>query len=157
MMASPTAQPTVSQIREVEMAGERFIRQPDGSLLVASKSEPNVWHRIENAHCDCKGFFYRGVCSHVTAAAQLSPAEVRWSDQFGAWLVYWGPVVHGGCHFNRHEADEHAARLASDPGYSEWLQRHGYGTPSTPPSPTRREPITFPAPKSYAVPKETML
>jgi hypothetical protein len=115
-------------LKETEIAGERFVNLGD-VLLVASKSEPGTWHRIDGATCDCKGFQYRGACRHVVAAAQLPTpepvVEVEWSEQFGGWLVRWAGFVHGGVHFNRADADLHAAELAADPGVNEWIARHG--------------------------------
>lgn len=114
-----------------EVAGEQVLDLGE-LVLVASKSEANVWHEVQGGRCDCKGYQYRGRCRHLTALAALpepspSPVGVEWSEQFGGWLVTWGNFLHGGVHFNRADADAHAADLAADPTYDEWLALHGYG------------------------------
>jgi hypothetical protein len=117
-------------VKELEISGERFI-ELGGKLLVASKSNEGDWYEISGETCTCLGFQYRGKCRHVVAAAQLPTperepvVEVEWSVQFGGWLVRWAGFVHGGVHFNRADADLHAAELAADPGVDEWIAMHG--------------------------------
>lgn len=33
--------------------------------LVPSQSRPNLWHIATLDHCDCRGYAFRGRCSHV--------------------------------------------------------------------------------------------
>jgi hypothetical protein len=133
MMASLTAT-TVSQISEVEMAGERFVRLSDGVLLVASKSQAGEWYKIENATCTCKGFAYRQVCRHITAAAQLDTVTVERTTEYGGgWCVRWLGFVHGGTHSNEIDAQTHAQGLREAPSWdhSAWMDRNGYGVPQS--------------------------
>jgi hypothetical protein len=127
-------------LKETEVAGERFMTL-GATLLVASKSEPGTWHRIDGATCDCKGFQYRGHCRHVAAALQLEAetlaVTVEETDRFGGgWVVRWGSAIHGGVHFDRQTAEDHADRLrhAEDWDRAAWIDRHRDGTP-TPPAP----------------------
>lgn len=84
MASLPTTQH--SMVREEEAGGERFMRL-GSALLVASKSEAGIWHRIEGGRCDCRGFQYRGACRHLVAAARLvSPEPVPVDPSWQAWL-----------------------------------------------------------------------
>lgn len=124
-------------VREVEIAGERFMRMAD-ALLVASKSQPGEWYRIENATCTCKGFQYRGACRHLVAAAQIADVTIERSEELGGWVVKWAGHIHGGVHFDRTAAESHAESLRQAEHWDRdaWLERHGYGAP-VPPTPTR--------------------
>jgi hypothetical protein len=59
--------------------GDRVIVLTAMSALVASKSEPGVWHRTGwvdgQPHCTCKGFQYRGACRHHRAVNEAVVAE----------------------------------------------------------------------------------
>lgn len=135
-MSAVTPTP-VSQIREIQAGGETFMRDGD-ALLVKSKSSDGTWYRIEHAQCSCPGFAYRQACRHLTAAAHLYEQErtapptvtVFETTQYGhGWMVYWGPYIHGGVHFQRPDADRHAEDLRQSPpeDYAEWLAMNGYG------------------------------
>jgi hypothetical protein len=48
------------------------------AVAVPSASTPNLYHLTTSSSCDCKGFTYRGDCSHLRAvraeiAARLAP------------------------------------------------------------------------------------
>jgi hypothetical protein len=100
---------------------------------VASKSELGIWYRIDGATCDCLDFQYLRACRHLVAVAQR-PVEpepeqmvIEWSDQYAAWLVIWRGFIHGGCHYQRIEADRHAPELREDLDGVDWLARHQTG------------------------------
>jgi hypothetical protein len=61
------------------------------AVAVPSKSQAGKYHLVTMAHCDCKGFAYRGSCAHLTAvlaevaklgadAALAEVAAERWCE-----------------------------------------------------------------------------
>jgi hypothetical protein len=59
-------------IRGEEMPGQQDIEKVgEGVYLVPSKSKPGTTHRVVDGECDCKGFYYRGHCSHIEALEQI--------------------------------------------------------------------------------------
>lgn len=54
-------------LRETEIACERVLAL-DGHVLVASKSEPGVWHVVADGACSCPGYQYRHTCRHLAVA-----------------------------------------------------------------------------------------
>lgn len=56
------------------------IRSADGRIIgyqVPSESEPGQWHTCTPRWCDCRGFFWRKRCKHITQAAAYVEAQLR--------------------------------------------------------------------------------
>jgi hypothetical protein len=79
-------------LRELNVDGETVIVLGEDGGLVASQSEPGVWHLVSfeggTPSCDCKGFQYRGICRHPKALN-----DARWERdretpdaEYIAWL-----------------------------------------------------------------------
>lgn len=43
--------------------------------LVASKSEPGVWHIVDRGVCSCDGWAYRQTCRHLLPAALAAESD----------------------------------------------------------------------------------
>lgn len=121
-------------LKEVEVAGERFVRVGD-NLLVASKSEPGTWHHLVGETCDCKGFQFRGHCRHISARLELEASTttdtvtVERTDRFGgAWVVIWLGVMHGLPHYQQIDAERHAdgLREATEEERRTWIGQQRY-------------------------------
>lgn len=60
--------------------GDRVIALSRVEALVASKSEPGVWHRVTwrqgSPTCTCRGFSFRGARRHPRAASEAIDEEV---------------------------------------------------------------------------------
>jgi hypothetical protein len=127
-------------LKELEVAGERFVKLGEGALLVASKSEPGTWHHLTGQTCDCKGFQYRGHCRHIAAALELEAATttdttvtVEITPDFGGgWVVRWLGTQHGGTHSRREDAEAHAEELRQAPAWDRqaWQERHPAPVPA---------------------------
>ncbi len=59
----------------------RVRRIGPGRYLVESASKPGTGHPVTVDHCPCKGFSYRGTCSHVALVRAVEPAMRSWYDQ----------------------------------------------------------------------------
>lgn len=148
-------------LKQTEIAGETFIRMGE-TLLVASKSEPGVWHHIADAHCDCKGYQYRGHCRHIAASLELEASTttdtvtVVRTDRFGgAWVVVWEGVMHGLPHYQQQDAERHADTLrdATDAERRTWIGQQPYMERWERPVPA----VPTGRPSLYVVQKEEML
>lgn len=61
---------SAAPVRAVRLHDELVIPLDQGFALVASKSDPDVWHVVESGHCTCPAFRYRETCRHLAIAAQ---------------------------------------------------------------------------------------
>lgn len=59
----------------------RVRRLGPGRYLVESKTRPGIGHPVTVDHCNCRGFGYRGTCSHVALVRAIQPAMERWYQQ----------------------------------------------------------------------------
>jgi hypothetical protein len=57
-------------VRARRVRDELVIALDQGFALVASKSDPDVWHVVESGHCTCPAFRYRETCRHLQVAAE---------------------------------------------------------------------------------------
>lgn len=77
IQSTPPKRPTASFKPRVRRLGP-------GRYLVESASKPGVGHPVTVDHCPCKGFAYRGMCSHVALVRAIQPAMERWYAQAAA-------------------------------------------------------------------------
>lgn len=62
----------------------------------------------------------------TAATPRTGTVEILYSPTFGGWLVAWAGVIHGGVHFQREDAEQHADALrhAEDWDTALWLETH---------------------------------
>lgn len=77
-MTNSTVAHIVPNLRTQHIGAELAINL-GATVLVASVSDPDLWHEVGTApfHCTCAGFFYRSTCRHlaVALAAQAPTPE----------------------------------------------------------------------------------
>lgn len=66
----PISRAAVSRSRQIaDNHGHTVYKSEDGRQYVTSYSEPGSLYITTHLGCECKGFHYRGYCSHFVAAA----------------------------------------------------------------------------------------
>jgi hypothetical protein len=95
-------------LRAVRLGDDTVIPLDANLALVASTSETDVWHVVEQRRCSCAGFRYRGTCKHLALAEQaLAPAGVKAGDWPEGWA---GPAV-----LDERQLDQDLAAAADAP------------------------------------------
>ncbi len=80
-MSTPTATPSLPTLT----VGDDVVTLLGAHLAhVSSKSCPGTVHAVTDERCDCKGYYYRNTCRHLTAMrearAQLVDACDPWTS-----------------------------------------------------------------------------
>lgn len=65
-------------VQQTTTHGETMILAAPGTILIASKSEPNGWHRTTVSSCDCKSWqFRRTPCRHMKALRAIAQEAIE--------------------------------------------------------------------------------
>jgi hypothetical protein len=83
-------------VRAVHIGDETVIVLDQGFALVASKTEPDVWHVVEQGRCSCPGYRYRESCRHtgiVQAVQAAATIGVQGAVKKGDRPPTWGGVA----------------------------------------------------------------
>jgi hypothetical protein len=62
-------------VQQVAVRDEQVILGGRDGALVASHSQPGVWHVVRSGACDCLGYQHRQTCRHIGAAQDARAAQ----------------------------------------------------------------------------------